>query len=221
MTNKLVRFIGDVHGNWKKYKKIVKESPNKVSLQLGDFGVGFLKPYTDIVVGGNPPYDTMASGSHLWLRGNHDNPAFAYRHPFWVEDGTYAKLKSSEGVVWVVGGAQSIDKQWRAEGYTWWEDEELSYGRLSDLLSVYEQAKPDIVATHEAPQGITDHVIAHINNYSRSYPSRTSMALQAMFEIHKPAIWLHGHHHVSYRRVVLGTEFIGVGEHEFIDLDLQ
>lgn len=218
----IVRFIGDTHGKWARYKKLIKKAPDGVSLQLGDFGVGFYEPYSEPprLIGGSPPHSHMASGSHLFIRGNHDNPGVCSKHPFWVRDGTYADLKGAEGQVFCIGGATSIDREWRAPGYTWWEDEELSYKNWNMVLDLYEQAKPDIVVTHEVPDCVVRRVIAPRARYTHFYKSRTCQALDNLFEIHRPAVWLHGHHHITYREVYRTTEFIGLGECAYIDLEI-
>jgi calcineurin-like phosphoesterase family protein len=105
-----IRFIGDVHGHWHRYKKRIKDV--ETSIQVGDFGVGFYTPYTDKLVGGNPPYDHMCKGNHRFIRGNHDNPSFCKKHPFWIPDGTMIHDK-----IFCVGGAASIDRHHRTEGY--------------------------------------------------------------------------------------------------------
>ena len=213
----LIRFIGDIHGSMKKYKKLIKSSPEGISLQLGDFGVGFYYPYTTKLMGQNPPFDTMARGSHYFIRGNHDNQTVCKQHKFWVEDGTYAPNAPE---VFCIGGATSIDREYRSEGYTWWEDEELSYREWLRIMDIYERVRPDIVATHDAPEDVVKGVIGPMANYLTNYPSRNSSALQNLFEIHRPAVWLHGHHHISYRKVYRGVEFIGVGACEYIDLEV-
>jgi len=214
-----VRFIGDIHGKWGGYKKIIKSAPAAVSLQLGDFGVGFYKPYSDPLelLGQNPPHSAMAKGSHYFIRGNHDNPSVCATHPFWVKDGTYAPLKGVEGVVFCVGGATSIDAVYRTTGYTWWEDEELSYAQWMGVISDYEVLKPNIVATHDLPESACAAVMRNLYAYPNH--SRTRQALDNLLDIHKPAVWVHGHWHVSYRQVYRGVEFIGVGEGHHLDLE--
>ena len=213
----LVRFIGDMHGSMKKYKKLIKSAPEGISLQLGDFGVGFYYPYTTKLMGQNPPFDTMAKGSHYFIRGNHDNPTVCKQHKFWVEDGTYAPNAPD---VFCIGGATSIDQAYRTEGYTWWEDEELSYGEWLRIMDKWEAEKPDILATHDVPEEVVMAIIAPRAHYTHFYKSRTCQALNNLFEIHRPSLVLHGHHHISYREVYKGTEFIGVGESEYIDLEV-
>lgn len=40
-----IRFIGDVHCKWSKYEKLIKGCDR--SVQVGDFGVGFIDPKTE------------------------------------------------------------------------------------------------------------------------------------------------------------------------------
>jgi predicted phosphodiesterase len=216
-----VRFIGDTHGHWKRYKKLIKAAPEGVSLQLGDFGVGFYEPYSEPprLIGGSAPYDTMAAGSHYFIRGNHDNPAICAKHPFWVPDGTYAPNAPE---VFCVGGASSIDQAYRVPGYTWWEDEELSYGEWLKVMDVWEAEKPDIVATHELPESACQIIMGMSGLRQYTYPetSRTRQALDNLLDIHRPSVLIHGHWHVSYRKVIKGTEFIGLGECAHLDLEI-
>lgn len=219
----LVRFIGDVHGKWKRYRKVIKSSQG-VSLQLGDFGVGFYEPYSDppMAIGGNPPHSSMEKGSHFFLRGNHDNPYICANHPFWVRDGEYAPLRGFEKQVWCVGGATSIDSCYRTPDYTWWEEEELSYAQWMGVMDKYEVEKPSIVATHDLPESAAQFIMGThgLKQYSYRDNSRTRQALDNLLDMHKPAVWLHGHWHVTHRTMYKGVEFIGLAECDYLDLSL-
>ena len=50
--------------------------------------------------------------------------------------------------------------------------------------------------------------------------SRTRQALDAMFDIHKPDLWLFGHWHDSQDRNVMGTRFICLNELEYKDIEI-
>src|SRR5688572_16611885 len=120
-------YIGDVHGKFERYKKIIKRCTD--SIQVGDMGVGFRKwKGGELVYDTNPPYDAMVDGNHRFIRGNHDNPYVCLKHGQWIPDGTY------DGLRMFVGGALSIDKEWRTIGESYWEDEELSQ---VDLWNIY------------------------------------------------------------------------------------
>ena len=209
-----IRFIGDVHGKWDRYKKVIGDCDR--SLQVGDFGVGFINPYTDKPYS-NPPYDHMAKGEHFFIRGNHDSPPACKRHPFWVKDGGCAFDRND---IFCVGGALSIDKERRTEGYDWWPDEELSYAELFNIMDAYESVKPKIVVSHECPDSVISRVMHEMGQFKYDIPSVTRRCFDNMLEIHKPDLWIHGHWHQSYHVVERGVEFIGLGELSHIDLDV-
>jgi hypothetical protein len=159
----------------------------------------------------------MAKGEHFFLRGNHDNPAVCRRQKFWVRDGTYA----FDDLVFCVGGTESYDKQWRTEGYDWWANEELTYKELDMMLQLYDQARPQIVATHDAPQLLLQHLYRNqmLHTDARGCGQRTRAALDAMFEIHRPKLWVHGHWHLDWDVNILGTRFVGLGELKTLTID--
>lgn len=209
-----IRFIGDVHGKWKIYKNLIKGVEK--SLQVGDFGVGFRNPMTDKEYS-NPPYDHMKKGEHYFIRGNHDNPAVCSRHPFWVKDGGSAFGRND---IFCVGGAMSIDKDRRTEGYDWWHDEELTYGELCGIMDAYELVKPAIVVSHECPESVISKVCHVKGMYKYDIPSVTRRCFDNFLEIHKPDLWIHGHWHLSHITICQGVEIIGLAELEYLDLDV-
>ena len=203
---KSIRFIGDVHGNWKKYKKIINECDT--SIQVGDFGVGFSSH-------SNPPYDHMKKGDHRFIRGNHDNPSVCKEHPFWIPDGTMIHDK-----IFCIGGAKSIDSHLRTEGSNWWRDEELSYAEFLKLCDDYEKHKPSVVVAHEIPESLTYIVCAKCNLTKYDDKSVTRQFLDNIMEIHKPNLFIHGHWHVDHHTIFNGVEYIGLGELNFVDLEV-
>jgi calcineurin-like phosphoesterase family protein len=209
-----VRFIGDVHGKWPRYKKLLKGVEN--SLQVGDFGVGFRNPHTEKEYS-DPPYDSMMKGNHFFIRGNHDNPSACSRHPFWIRDGKSAFGRDD---IFCVGGAVSIDKDRRTEGYDWWHNEELSYKELCEVTDVYELVKPRIVVSHECPDTVISHLVHKRGLFKYDIPCTTRKCFDNMLEIHKPDLWVHGHWHFDHHTVFNGVEFIGLGELSYLDLDI-
>jgi len=206
-----IRFIGDVHGKWKQYKRIIGECDR--SIQVGDFGVGFYNHRTETY--SRPPHDHMARGDHKFIRGNHDNPSQCRSHPFWIRDGELI-----EGRVFCVGGAMSIDKHLRTEGWDWWPDEELSYAQFLELIQAYEEAKPAVVVSHECPETVVNHVLASKGKYKYDIPSITRQFLDNLLHVHKPALWVHGHWHFDHHTVFDGVEFVGLGELSHLDLEI-
>lgn len=213
------RLIGDVHGKYGPYKKILKESPHP-TIQVGDLGVGFFKwPHGEPAV--NPPYDLMVEGGHRFIRGNHDNPAVCSRHTQWIKDGTV------EGDVMFIGGALSIDSMYRVEGFSWWPKEELSIEELNQLVDKYLEVKPRVMITHECPEEVSEALLQTIplipNGGTKSSPdfaSRTRQAFQSMWSAHSPEIWVFGHWHVPFDHTLRGTRFKCLPELETFDLEI-
>ena len=107
--------IGDVHGLFDNYRGFLRLCQCKKSLQLGDFGLGFPMG-TDHVDMSDIP------GKHLFLRGNHDNPAVCRKDKNYVGDFGVLKGSFINGrfkKLFYISGAWSIDKAYRTPGLTW------------------------------------------------------------------------------------------------------
>lgn len=209
-----IRLIGDVHGKFNRYKAIIKDGPP--SIQVGDMGVGFRRTFDGIngnkgEYTNNPPYDLMLANAARFIRGNHDNPSVCDRHSQCIQDG------SIESGVMFIGGAQSVDRQFRTEGYDWWPDEELSIEELGDLIDVYVGAKPRVMITHDCPEEVAEAMEAHSGRRKLDLQSRTRQALQSMWSAHSPELWVYGHWHYSFDHVLRGTRFVCLAELEYRD----
>jgi hypothetical protein len=204
-----MRFIGDVHGKYDRYKKIAKQANR--SIQVGDFGMGF-SPQHPFSYSKTPGQHT----NHKFIRGNHDSPSHCAKQAakWWIPDGSVLQDK-----MMFVGGALSIDKASRVEGVSYWSDEELSHERFHHIINTYETVKPLVMVTHEAPEYIIREVMTWYNK-SR-IPSHTREAFQQMWEIHSPALWVFGHWHQSVNTEIAGCRFVCLNELEHIDIDLS
>jgi Icc-related predicted phosphoesterase len=204
-------FIGDVHGKFGSYRRIMRYHLN--TIQVGDMGIGFFEPYTGRPYA-NPPCATMRKGGHRFIRGNHDNPKVCEKHSQYIHDGCI------EGDVMFIGGAMSIDREVRVKDYTWWEDEELSSAALSELVQKYQTHRPKVMVTHDCPQGIVEHVcIARGRPFVPDF-SITRDALQRMWFFHQPEIWIFGHWHTSLDKTINGTRFVCLNELETKEIEV-
>lgn len=205
----LTLFIGDVHGKFRQYREIIRNHKN--TIQVGDMGVGFRHPLTENWLA-NPPYDAMVEGNHRFIRGNHDNPAVCRRHSQYIPDGMVMND------VMFIGGATSIDKDFRVPEYTWWDDEELSQEELNGLVSIYSVMRPRIMVTHEIPHWVAEAMGYRLFKLDNS--SRTRDAFTVMHEIHRPEIWIYGHWHISFDNVVRDTRWVCLNELEAKEIDV-
>lgn len=185
---KSIVVIGDVHGKTDTYQKIVRRlPPGQRSIQIGDMGIGFKGVGLHEM-----PQD------HKWFRGNHDNPTKCRENANYLGDYGYLP----EDKLFWLAGAFSIDRAYRIEGVSWWNDEELSIEELGKAVNLYEEMKPEYVLTHECPSEAAIFMLQSlIGEYFDAKKdctnSRTAQALQLMYEIHQPKEWVFGHYHVD------------------------
>lgn len=225
MTDKkLVRLVGDIHGKTYDYRAYALVSgvdfrtrhlvEPEYSIQVGDYGIGF---FSDFWHEKEVEWQT-AHPQHRFIRGNHDDPAKCKTMPGYIEDGTI------EGDVMFIGGAWSIDHEWRTPGVDWWSDEELSYEELDKLVTKYGQVKPDFLITHDCPTQVAYEMFISKGlgmSGVEQVKTRTGEALQAMFEIHQPKFHFFGHWHQTRELTLNVTRFVCLGELDYIDVDFN
>jgi Calcineurin-like phosphoesterase superfamily domain len=187
--------IGDIHGKIECLLPLLERrcQDSDLTIQLGDMGLGFK--------GAILPEQ---NSSFKFIRGNHDSPDFCRMHP------NYAGEFGQVGPVFVIGGAYSIDWMHRVPGKSWWPNEELSVEQLDAALETYKAAKPQIVASHEAPSSIGRALLE--DGGFRLYKSgcigsRTAQYLERMFHAYQPEHWFFGHYHRDWMIQKEGTTF--------------
>lgn len=209
-----MRLIGDVHGKFDRYERLIVGQP---SIQVGDMGVGFRRwPHGEPFA--NPPHAKMVKHNARFIRGNHDNPAVCKAHSQYIPDGQV------EGGVMLIGGAFSIDQAYRTEGYSWWAGEELSIVELNELVDRYTQIKPRVMITHDAPREVGEALASQYISGGpfKKLESRTCQAFQSMWSAHSPDLWVFGHWHHSFDHILSGgrergTRFVCLAELEYRD----
>lgn len=187
--------IGDIHGKVKEYRRIVGYNP---SIQIGDFGYGFID--LDLVIG--------IGQNHKFFRGNHDDPKLCSEQPNYL--GEFGPIDIDDKKGFFVSGAYSIDYKWRTPMVSWWPDEELNEDQMIDCRYKYADTLPEIVLSHECPSSVIPHLVDKSHKIYKS--SRTSNLLQQLLESHKPKVWVFGHWHLDARLIINGVEFICLNE---------
>lgn len=183
-----MNYIGDIHGDFQWYEKTVADLP--YSVQVGDFGAGF----------GQIP---VVNQNHRFIRGNHDDPSICKQIQNWIPDGHF-----QDGILYI-GGAHSIDKQFRTPGLNWWPDEELRHDQFDDIIAAAKEQKPHTVVSHDGPIQALDVIFG---SGLKIFASRTQINLQTLWDC-VPSIktWIHGHWHENVDEIVNGTRFVCVG----------
>lgn len=206
--------IGDTHGKYDQYVSLIKN--HKYSLQIGDFG--FRKEYLRLL--GDKNVDPT---KHKILGGNHDDYSCIKENniPHMLGDFGVYKIDGLpfDGKIFFARGAYSIDKAYRRQGVSWWPEEELTIEQGHRALDLYEKEKPQIVITHEAPKSLIDLGIVGLPEIK--IETRTGTLLQSMLEIHRPLLWIHGHHHCLVDNIIKNTRFICLPELGFCEIKLN
>lgn len=234
MNNKKEKFwfrcIGDCHGNHEELVKLCKEA--EYSICVGD--IGFSYDYLK---------ENLDANRNKLLLGNHDNYTkeicpicqgkaclecesrgynFSHLSSHFLKDfGIWEVPKF--GSIFYVRGAWSIDKDWRINNVSWWEDEELTYQQCVNAINAYEQVKPEFVVTHTVPESIIPSIPFNKMFGETIYRNRTEQMLENMYQIHQPKKWIFGHWHVDWRKwfehpkTKEKTEFICLKELGYID----
>ena len=211
--------IGDIHGKYKEYVSLLIKRENGIenSLQIGDFGYNYsILKY-------------ISYHHNKFFAGNHDNHDDLQNWPHWL--GKYGSNKYQIGDIdfFYVGGAFSVDWQIRLRNETlgewpktWYENEELTMKELENAIEQYKTIKPKIVISHDCPHSLSNifsKVCVSKWGYNpETFRTRTSMALQIMFESWQPEKWFFGHYHNSKTLKVDKTEFRCLDELEIVTI---
>lgn len=210
----MVRIIGDVHGKYPTYLELIK--PCDYSVQVGDlaYDYSFLE-------------NNKISLNHRFLKGNHD----LYDDKIIPHDlGDYGKRNVGGLEFFFVRGAFSIDWKYRQKKYyggdwpqTWFLDEELKWADQYKAFDQYVKCKTRIMLTHDCPASISkiisDGEVLRSWGYNPDiFETTTGNFLQKCFEAWQPEIWIFGHYHLSYDKIIDKTRFICLPELGYIDL---
>lgn len=209
-------FIGDAHADfgkllWMQNDMVLPGGNQKgfdCSLQIGDLGI-FCQSDIDLL----KSYDFLDQTKHRFIRGNHDNPELIRTLTPYLGDYGYLNAQN----LFYVSGGWSIDRAYRTENIDWWADEELSYADCQRAIDIYKDTKPAIMVSHECPTAIKDEALSaspgvFANKEKVKFTSKTEHALQAMYDIHQPDIWIFGHYHTKLEVKKGKTLFVCLNE---------
>lgn len=207
-------FVGDVHALWSKFDDVIDEHfpllDSELLIQVGDLGLGF----------GTRGEPKAFPGNIKFIRGNHDSPEVCAKHPNYLGDYGF----DEDNGIFYVSGAWSIDWEYRTPGKDWWFQEQLSDRDLWSMLALANEVKDRvrIVVSHDCPRFVFDDMRKSRKMFKdKAIPNRTTLALDALFDIVKPRHWIFGHHHTSYNSRIKGTEFRCVNILESYELRIE
>ena len=171
---------GDVHGDFNLLVNKVcvqYQMQDTVVIVAGDCGFGFdKKGYYDNMVKRNAKRMNDANNWIIFIRGNHDNPAYfdgkSFKHKRFIAIPDYSIINVCGHSILCVGGAVSVDRTYRQEAWRLELQKQLRFGHTEDvddfspayywqnespiykkevLLSILSEQKIDTVITHTSP----------------------------------------------------------------------
>jgi DNA repair exonuclease SbcCD nuclease subunit len=202
-----IMVLGDTHGNtrWLMNKVTVANDHDADRiLQCGDFGiwdhteegVRFLDTVNHrcretgvkvyFIPGNHENYDRL----DWYARENpreHDKFVYIRSHILYIPRGTSWQWGKTRFVG--VGGAVSIDKEYRTFGESWWPQEQLTDDEVDSLRN--RRIYGDVLVTHDSPS------IAPFGHRTKNDIDSQihRMRMNEVGKIVRPKFWFHGHYH--------------------------
>lgn len=203
-----LRIIGDIHGNYSLYKKLVNDPNIDYSIQLGDFGYNY------------QCLDSIDPTRHFVIYGNHEDHSERCKYPHFL--GNYGIKQIGTTRIFYLSGAYSIDRKTQEILGSWSPKEELSFEDLYRATLMYKDADPDILIAHEGPtEGIEALSLKGIQ-LEIEFPikSPTQQTLQKMIQLSRPDKVFFGHWHQTGTATVKGTEYTCIGIDQYKDISV-
>ena len=194
--NNGIMVIGDVHGRFGDMNSLLNKKKPEIVLQLGDFGY-WPRFANHVDKFGNKIKITEPKAGKAkiyWCDGNHEDHHSLKNAPldgqlwpnvFYQRRGSTITLPDGR-VVLFMGGAESVDKQYRTEGKTWFPEESITQADIDAIPT----GKIDIIVSHTCPMEF------EMQSMFGNHPERGSrMALSIILEKVQPKEWFFGHWH--------------------------
>lgn len=228
---------GDIHGDFKAlvYKCCVQyRMTDTLIVVAGDCGFGFHRPgYCEDLYMQLSSRLSKANNWIVFVRGNHDNPAYFDGHQVnykrWKAVPDYSIIKACGYTILCVGGAISVDRGWRryenyidtGDGkltpYVYWPDERPLYDQAR-LEAIDKMCAVDTVITHTAPsfcekqshQDIQNWLVKDEDLQEDIKEERQTMdRLLSFLKEHGHPVdqWYYGHFHESWHSEIDGVRY--------------
>jgi len=206
--------VGDIHGNWDTFSRFLKSySPENVFV-CGDFGYWPNTSTWDKFLHVEKIPDVLKNiGTKLyWCDGNHEDfnmlfgqhnvnhkqPIEIAKNTFYMPRGTVFEFQNKK--VLFMGGALSIDRHYRIENHTWFNEELITQ---SNILSLKDDMEIDWVISHTCP---TEFIEIDAKLWSKLQdPSRN--ALSYILQQYQPVKWFFGHFHFPMTGIYQNCEW--------------
>lgn len=241
--SKQIIVSGDIHGDFKTlvYKLCVcYECRDTLLIVAGDCGFGFEKPgYYEQVYNKVSARLSQANNWVVFLRGNHDDPAYfeeeRIAHRRWRAIPDYSVVTANGHSIICIGGATSIDRYERMKHNTrhcvqdvacYWPGEVPVY-KPEEIASI--DLPIDTVITHTSPSfcELSSHI--GLESWAEWDPGliedvsseRATMdkILQCLKKHGQPIErWIYGHYHQSWNALIDGIQYTMLDIMEFKEI---
>lgn len=223
----IIAFCGDWHGDGIYAERAIHRAARsgaQVLVHTGDFGFKFNKNFMRYL-----RHALTETDAHLYfVRGNHDDPdlldrrwpvdRFGFGEPIYPGKGSERIHYIPQGARWSwwgltflgLGGAHSVDREWRTPMWDWWPNEWIS---PADCYHAVKGGKVDVMITHDLPASCP----LPNDRKSGGWPEAELIAseehrliLQSVVDEVQPKLLVHGHFHVRHENQVGGLHVVGL-----------
>ncbi|MDA3051888.1 metallophosphoesterase [Campylobacter sp. JMF_01 NE2] len=235
---------GDTHGGWggfsgemKRFEKFRYKTGKELCkddflIIAGDFGfIWESSPDKDEIRW--LKYFNERNYTTLFIDGNHEN--FARLNAYKITEFHGGKVhKISESVyhlmrgqvyeltghkVLSMGGAASIDREYRTQNISWWEGENISEAELNEAYEnlAKHDFSVDLVLSHTAPNSIAPKVLA-LNEFALDFHDPNGDLLEEIYRKIKFKKWFFGHFHEEL--FCVNSQFVTLW-HDIVELKFE
>lgn len=230
---------GDIHGEFNElvYKCCVQyRMRDTLIIIAGDCGFGFEQQgYYESVYNRNRKRLSESNNWILFVRGNHDNPAYfndyLIKHSRWMTVPDYSVVKACGHQILCVGGAISVDRSYRISDShyhltkrdeplarnIYWNNEYPVFA-AEKLDSISESSAIDTIVTHTSPSfcELTSKIgLANMAIRDEYLMAHVKSERQVMDNIlnylktknHPLRHWFYGHFHQSWYQEIDGVQY--------------
>lgn len=225
-------FVGDIHGKWSLYEKLINKTNPEIIIQVGDLGYF---PNMKRCYGNSWEFnDIPKSVKTYFIDGNHEdisqlrqyknleNPVEIIPNINYVPRGCVFTINETN--ILGIGGALSIDRDIRTPEYDWFYDEIIDESVLYLLEERCKNKRIHIIVSHTCP-----HILWKYLNKKNIYEfpdhiDHSMKILDEVFKTIKPDLWIFGHWHTNFECNIKNTKFICLnqitykGDHIVLDI---
>lgn len=197
--------MGDVHAEFGLLNTFIHRKRPSLILQCGDFGYwpripardrrGRIRPRRPVIAGDTRVHFCDGNHEDHWSLGALAGPEI-FPNVFYMKRGSTLVLPDGRTVLFV-GGAASVDRNWRTPGHDWFPEETLATEDIADLP----EQRVDIVVSHTCP---VEFAVCADTERARD-PSR--LALSHVLQRCRPTRWFFGHFHSYQTGNTLGCQW--------------